>query len=238
MNKSSMNTRGKKRSTKSVDILLTDINKNSTCNSLKLPMEWTCGQCINERDMLLQTRSNKSTKQRHLTERNRCQQIWDISWSTKSRVSTNKLLLHNNVRSYLKVKGVVNIDYVPISANRKKKRTKPITITTPISPPSIRQTSFVFDQVDQELHDGLAIVIPSLPLETVGVSQHCDRLTIPNDICRIITDRTNTNTTDSQNSSQLLQTTQQTTHQTTSLHSPPPLVTPISELILANIKRF
>ena len=54
-----MITRGKKRAANTVDIFLTDINNNSTCNSLKLPKEWTCGQCINERDMLLQTRSNK-----------------------------------------------------------------------------------------------------------------------------------------------------------------------------------
>ena len=71
-----MNTRGKKRSANTFDILLTDINNNSACNSLKLPTDWKCGQwCINERDILLQTRSNKSTKQCHLAERNRCQQI-------------------------------------------------------------------------------------------------------------------------------------------------------------------
>ena len=85
-----MNTR--KRSRQPVDILLTDITPESTCNSFPLPLKWTCELCLPKRDVTLFQRDTlKPKKQRHKTARRRCLQIWDSSWKSKKNVSTNIL---------------------------------------------------------------------------------------------------------------------------------------------------
>ena len=94
-----MNTRKRARAQQTIDILLTDITPESTCNSFPLPLEWTCELCLPKRDVtLLQRDTATPKKQRHKTVRRRCLQIWDSSWKTIKNVSKNNLLLHNLVR--------------------------------------------------------------------------------------------------------------------------------------------
>jgi len=106
-----MNTRKRSRAIQPIDILLTDITKESTCNSFPLPLHWTSELCISQRDVTLEQRESVTKKQRQKTVRRRCLQIWDSSWKHKRNVSTNKLLLHNLVRGFLKIDDKVNIDY-------------------------------------------------------------------------------------------------------------------------------
>ena len=74
-----MSTRIKKLSQQPVDILLTTISKESTCNDFPLPLKWTCELCMSQRDMTLNSRDNAPKKQRHKTARRRCLQIWDCT---------------------------------------------------------------------------------------------------------------------------------------------------------------
>ena len=87
-----------------VDIHLSDINSSSTCILLKLPMSHRCENCLRDGDILVSHRSTKNAKQRHLSDRRRCEQLWDEKCIQTINCSDAKVAKHNAIRHHLNIK--------------------------------------------------------------------------------------------------------------------------------------
>ena len=70
---------------------------DSTCVTLDLPLDLCCYICFQQKDIFTKKSSQPEKKQKYLHQSNRCQQLWDSSWSAKEKVTNGMLLQHNRV---------------------------------------------------------------------------------------------------------------------------------------------
>ena len=111
---------------------LADIKSYSTCLTLELPPSLCCDRCLSKADPLINKRqSNK--RFRNLSERRRCLQLWESKHNKESR-TTATLLMHNKIRSYLKIGKDVIIDYTCVYENNKNNYPKKTNITNTNDP--------------------------------------------------------------------------------------------------------
>ena len=96
--------------------MLSDIKYDDTCITLQLPSQMACGICKPKLDPMTPTRrSNK--KQRHLSDRRRCQQYWLPKWRNNSS-SYNKL--NRIVCNYLGIESNNNLNNINNNYHVKK----------------------------------------------------------------------------------------------------------------------
>ena len=109
-----MNTRRSRRPAP-VDIHLSQINSSSTCISLQLPMSHRCENCLKDGDIHITHRSKKKAKQRHLSDRRRCEQLWDEKCIQTINCSDAKVAKHNAIRHHLNIKSNAVIESVKLN---------------------------------------------------------------------------------------------------------------------------
>ena len=128
------------------DILLSDIQYNSTCITLELPHSICCDNCKNDVESacgMMKKSSKKKKRYRDLSDRRRCKQPWDsCHGSSNVTIATNKR--YNVVREYLKINSDVTISYHNL---RKQKETNKRHKTTDAC------TSVLYSTGDGMIHD-------------------------------------------------------------------------------------
>ena len=67
--------------------------------------------CYQQKDIFTKKSSQPEKKQKYLHQSNRCQQLWDSSWSAKEKVTNGMLLQHNRVQNYLGIAPSVQINF-------------------------------------------------------------------------------------------------------------------------------
>lgn len=105
-----------------IPILLSAIKHDSTCISLGLPFSLACSNCGPTLDPLSMNRKVRQKKERHKSERRRCQQYWDTSWTQGKDATEGNTLKYRLTRSYLQIDSDVIIDYYEFYKNRKRKQ--------------------------------------------------------------------------------------------------------------------
>ena len=107
---------------RNIPILLSAIKHDSTCISLGLPFSLACSNCGPTLDPLSMNRKVRQKKERHKSERRRCQQYWDTSWTQGKDATEGNTLKYRLTRSYLQIDSDVIIDYYEAYKNRKRKQ--------------------------------------------------------------------------------------------------------------------
>ena len=126
-------------------IVLSDIRHDSTCITLKLPINLACELCAKKLDIHSFTRKSKKVKERHKNKRNRCAQFWDSHWANDKNALEGNILKHRQTRSYLNIQQDIEINYyllcdrnkiVDQEINQKRKSnmiTKPINTSDEVT---------------------------------------------------------------------------------------------------------
>ena len=92
-------------------IALSSIKYDSTCISLELPYSLACSNCGPALDPLTITRKRSHKKERHKSERRRCQQYWSSSWTEGKDATEGNVLKYQLTRRYLQIDSDITNDY-------------------------------------------------------------------------------------------------------------------------------
>ena len=121
-------------------ILLSQIKHDSTCVTLKIPYTLACLICKSKLCLLTNSRAPRK-KFRLIHRQNRCDQYWDEKWTLGTNASSFNIKKHNDIRTYLRIETVVNLEEMYLkntSAGKNQYSARPAKIITTL--PSTSQT--------------------------------------------------------------------------------------------------
>jgi hypothetical protein len=82
-------------------------------------MRHRCENCLRDGDILVSHRSTKNAKQRHLSDRRRCEQLWDEKCIQGYKVPASRFAQHYAIRDYLNIESNAVIDLVKLNQSRR-----------------------------------------------------------------------------------------------------------------------